>query len=275
MRRRRALARAGAADLGDNDGFAGLGGAPGRGEKLPDVANALDEQQDHVGRGILHHVIEEFAGAEVGFIAGADDVTERDAERLGAVIDRKADAAALGDDADPPRGRDQPRRVRLDVDGRAEGGGDALGFAVKSFRIGTGNPHAGCAGEIGDRVLHGGAVAALLGESRRDDHRIPDADGGAFPERAENRARRNDDDGKIDRLPDRRDRRIAFQPVDIAVIWIDRIELARKFVLAQHRQQPARDFLQIARRADQGDARGREERIERIVSASFTQRDGR
>ena len=102
MRGRRPLARAGAADFGDDDGLADFRGAPGGGEKFLDIANALDEQQDHVGRGILHHVIEEFAGAEIGFVAGADDVAERDAERLGAVIDRKADAAALRNDADPP-----------------------------------------------------------------------------------------------------------------------------------------------------------------------------
>ena len=102
MRGRGALAGAGAADLGDDDGLADLGGATGGGEEFVDVADALDEQQDHVGRGILHHVVEEFAGAEIGFIAGADDVAERNAERLGAVLDRKADAAALRDDADPP-----------------------------------------------------------------------------------------------------------------------------------------------------------------------------
>src|SRR5207247_7838708 len=115
----------------------------GGSEKFLDVANALDEQQDYVGGSILHHVFEKFAAAEVGFVAGADDVTERDAERAGAVIDRKADAAALRHDADPPPGRDQPRLIGLDIDGRAEGGGDALDFAVKSFRIGTGNPHPG------------------------------------------------------------------------------------------------------------------------------------
>ena len=38
----------------------------------------------------------------------------------------------------------------------------------------------------------------------------------------------NDDDGEIDRLADIRDRRIAFQPVDIAVIRIDRIESCRE-----------------------------------------------
>ena len=111
MRRRGALAGAGAADLGDDDGLAGFRRAAGGGEKLVDVADALDEQQDHVGGGILHHVVEEFAGAEIGFVAGADDVAERNAQRLGAVIDRKADAAALRDDADPPFGRDQ-RRLR-------------------------------------------------------------------------------------------------------------------------------------------------------------------
>ena len=60
-----ALAGAGAADLGDDDRLADFGGAPGGNEELVDVADALDEQQDHVGGGILHHVIEEFAGAEI------------------------------------------------------------------------------------------------------------------------------------------------------------------------------------------------------------------
>ena len=254
MRRRGALAGTGAADFGYDDRLAGFRRAAGGDEELVDVADALDEQQDHVGGGILHHIVEEFAGAEVGFIAGADDVAERHAQRLGAVIDRKADAAALRDNADPPFGRDQWRRVRLDIDGRAEGGGDALDLAVKAFRIGTGNPHAALFRQRHDGVLHGGAVAALLGESRRDDHRVLDAHGGALLERAEHRARRDDDDGEVDRLPDIRDRGVAFQPVDIAVIGIDRIDLAGKLILAQHRQQPARDLLQITRGADQGDA---------------------
>jgi len=184
VRRRRALTRAGAADLGNDDGLAGLRGAPGGGEEFVDIANALDEQQDHVGRDILHHVVEEFAGAEVGFVAGADDITERYPERLGAVVDRKADAAALRDDADPPSGRDQPRRVRLAIDGRAEGGGNALDLAVESFRVGAGNPHAGLLRQRSDGVLHGRAVAALFREARRDDHRVLDADGGALLERA-------------------------------------------------------------------------------------------
>src|SRR5579863_205401 len=47
--------------------------------------------------------------------------------------------------------------------------------------------------------LHRGAVAALLGKSRRDDHRVLDAGGDALLERAEHGARRNDDDGEIDR----------------------------------------------------------------------------
>ena len=41
---------------------------------------------------------------------------------------------------------------------------------------------------VDDGVLHRGAVAALLGKSRRDDHRVLDAGGGALLERAEHRA---------------------------------------------------------------------------------------
>jgi len=68
MRGGGALAGAGAADLGDDDGLADFRGAAGGNEELVDIANALDEQQDHVGRGILHHVIEKFAGAEIALI---------------------------------------------------------------------------------------------------------------------------------------------------------------------------------------------------------------
>jgi hypothetical protein len=50
----------------------------GGGQKFIDVANALDEQEDHVGRGVLHHIFKKFAGTEVGFVAGADDVAQRD-----------------------------------------------------------------------------------------------------------------------------------------------------------------------------------------------------
>ena len=78
MRGRGALARAGTADFCDDDRLAGFGGALSSGEKFLDVANTLDEQQDHVSRGILHHIFEKFASPEVGFVAGADDVAQRD-----------------------------------------------------------------------------------------------------------------------------------------------------------------------------------------------------
>src|ERR1700738_1744600 len=129
--------------------------------------------------------------------------------------------------------------------------------------MGPGSPNAGLFGKRGDGILHGGAVAALLRKSRRDDDRVLDADRGALLKRAENRARRNDDDGEIDRLPDISDRRIAFQAVDIAVIGIDRMNASRKSVLAQHRQKPARDLLQIARCTDQRDTVGRKEGVGR------------
>ena len=103
MRGGGALAGAGAADFGDDDGLSGLRRAFGGGEELVDVADALDEQQDHVGGGILHHVVEKFAGAEIGFIAGADAIADRHPKRLGAMLDGKADATRLRDDGDPPR----------------------------------------------------------------------------------------------------------------------------------------------------------------------------
>src|SRR5438067_1096234 len=130
-----AFAGAGAADLGHDHRLADLGGAARGGDELVHVADALDEQQDNVGRGILHHVVEEFAGAQIRLVAGADHIAKRDPERLGAVVDGKSDPAALRDDAYPPGARDQPLLIGLDVDCRTKSGGDALELVVKSFRI--------------------------------------------------------------------------------------------------------------------------------------------
>ena len=132
----RALARSRAADLGDDDRLADLGGTTACCEKLVDVANALDEQQNHIGRSVLHQIVQEFASAEIGLVPGADHITQRDAQRPGAMRDRKADATALRDDTDPALRRNQPRCIGLDVDRRAEGGRDFLHVAIKSFRIG-------------------------------------------------------------------------------------------------------------------------------------------
>src|SRR5260370_14520713 len=101
-------------------------------------------------------------------------VPKRDPIGRGGVLDCKPDTAALRDDADPPFGRDQPRRVGLDVDGRTEGGCDALDFTVKSFRIGTGDPHSGLSGKRSDGILHGCADTTLLSESRGDDDSVPE-----------------------------------------------------------------------------------------------------
>jgi hypothetical protein len=108
------------------------------------------------------------------------------------------------------------------------------------------------------------ASATLLGKARRDDDGVSDADVSALLQRAKHRARGNDDDREIDRVANIRDRFVAFQPVDIAVVRIDRIDFSRIFVLAQHRQQPPRNLLMIARRPDQGDAFRREETVERV-----------
>jgi len=217
-----------------NDRLASLRRAVRGREKPVDVADAFDEQQDHIGGSILHHIVQEFAGAEIALIAGADDVAECDAKRLRAMIKRKADAAALRDDADPPPGRDQRRYARLDVDGRTEGCGDALDFTVKSFGVRAGYPHPGLFRKARDLVLHRGSIAALFGKARRYDHRVLDARGGALLERGKHRAGRNDDDGEIDRRADISNRPVAFQPIDIVVVRIDRVKLAGIVVLAQH-----------------------------------------
>ena len=174
-------------------------GWPAGGEKeFVEIADALDEQHDHVSRSILHHVVQELAGAEITLIAGTDAIADGNADRLGAMLDGKTDAARLRNDPDPAFGRDQRHMPRLDIDGRAEGCSHLLHLAHKTFGIGTGNPHAGALGDLDDPVLHRGAIAALLGKARGDDHAILDADRGAFLQRADHGACRNDDDREID-----------------------------------------------------------------------------
>ena len=94
-------------------------------------------------------------------------------------------------------------RIRLDIDGRAEGGGDALDLAVEPFRIGPGNPHAGLAWRA---PTIASCIAALSPPSSANPEEMITAfltpTAAHCSERAEHRARRNDDDGEIDRLPD-------------------------------------------------------------------------
>ncbi len=160
-----ALTSTGAADLGNDDRFAEFCRLARRGEKFVDVANALDEQQDYVGRRILHHVVEEFAGAEIGLVAGRDHGAQSNAERLGAVIDRKADPAGLGDDTDTLRGSDQPRLIGLHIDSRAEGRGNAGDLVVVPLRIRSGDPHSRTLGQRRNGILHCDRVAPLLGKA--------------------------------------------------------------------------------------------------------------
>src|SRR5689334_12348977 len=62
---------------------------------------------------------------------------------------------------------------------------------------------------------------------------------------------------------------MAWQPVDIAIVRIDRIDLARIVVLAQHCQEAPRDLVLVARRADQRDAFGRKEAVEGMRHAGM------
>src|SRR5262249_13199475 len=108
---------------------------------------------------------------------------------------------------------------------------------------------------------------ALLGKAGGNDHGILDADISALLQRAHDGTGRNDDDCEIDGRADLGDGLEALQPVDIAVVRIDRIDPARIFVLAQHRQQAAGNLGEVARGADQRDAFGCEEAVERMRHA--------
>jgi hypothetical protein len=182
---------------------------------------------------ILHHVVEEFAGTEIGLVAGRDHGAEGNAERLGAVIDRKADAAGLRDDSDPLRGSDHRQLIRPYIDGWAEGRGNAGNLVVIPLGIRSGDPHSRALGQRRDGVLHRDGIAAFLGKAGGDDDGVFDAERRALLKRAEHDTRRNDHDGEIDRLPDGCDGRIAREPIDIRIVRIDRIDRAGELVLAQ------------------------------------------
>src|SRR6185369_12331166 len=108
-----------------------------------------------------------------------------------------------------------------------------------------------------------------LGKARGNDDGVLDAYGRALLQRAKYRARRDNDDGEIDRRTHVRDRFVAFDAVDIGVVRIDRIDLSGIVVLAQHREQPPRNLLEIARGPDQRDAFRREKTVERMRHASI------
>ena len=197
---------------------------------------------------------DEIGCRQVAFIAGGDDMTEGQTQRAAAVEDRKAEAAALRDHGDATgRVRQCPFRLQGLRCG-AKSRGDTADDVVKTLAIRPANADAGPARDLREPGLEFCPVAALFGESGRDNDRRANAGRGTLLDDVAYQFRRQRDDREVDRKVHRADRGIARQAVDFAVAGVDRSDPPLEPRPTQHKQQHAADRALLGRcSADNGD----------------------
>ncbi len=178
---RRGLRLRTAANLDDHDRLAELQCVIGEGEEPLRPLEALHEQDDRVGLGVVEAVGEEVAGIEDDLAAAADD--PREADPRPGVDERVRHRAGLGDSRDAaPR---QPGIHVADIGGRVRRQVDH----AHAIRAEEGDPVADR--DLPDVALHlGRRLAALDDAAARDDHARDAGQGrllgdGGRPERVE------------------------------------------------------------------------------------------
>ena len=151
-----ALGALGAADLDDDDGLAGIGGAVERGDIALRIAHGFGKRRDHFGIRVVDQIIEVVNGARHRLIAGGHRQADAEAAQVGQ--QRDADRSALRHDADIADDRRGIANVLLI-------GGDPRRRVEDAHAVRPAHRHAGLARHGGNLVLEFCAVAAQLGKA--------------------------------------------------------------------------------------------------------------
>ena len=101
----RAASGLGLADLGDDQRLAGAQGLFGDAAEFRRRLDVLEQHQEDVGLALVEHEVDEVGGLENGFVAGGDDVAERQIALARAVEERKAEARRFARSPTPGRCR--------------------------------------------------------------------------------------------------------------------------------------------------------------------------
>ena len=131
--------------------------------------------------------------------------------------------------------------------------------------VGADDADAVAAGCLEDLALELDALGPDLLEPGADDDHALDAGLAALLDEAGGGLGRGHDDGEVDRLPDRADRRVGLDAQDRGPGGVHRVDRAAERRRQQVPQDGAADRPLLLRGADDGDRAGMEDRIERLA----------
>ena len=251
--------------LGEPSGLVGDDGlCPGEGaggrHELPGPVDGLDVEDDGLGLLVLAEVVDEIAEVDVEGVADGHEVGEADLLLQGPVEDRGAQGARLGNEGDVPFFGHGLGEARVEL---VAGRDDAQA-------VGPDDPHAlGAAQGLPDLVLEGLALGPRLPESGRGDDDPEDARVAAFPDEAGDLAGRRADDGQVGRLRDILDVGDAGDPHDGLAHGADGVDDPAEAAADEIDEDLAADALGVGGDADEGDALGLEDLIERLNGHGF------
>ena len=251
MGHRRRLRLVTAPDLDGHDRLAQLEGPVGEGEEPLGSLEALDEQDDRVGLGVVEAERQVVADVEDDLRAAADD--PREADPVARVDEGVGDRARLGDAGHPAAWQ-----VRRDVADVRRAVGDEVDDA---HAVRPQQGEAVLARDPGDVRLHRrGGGTPLDDAAPRDDDRRDAGRGRRLGDgRGTQRVERHDRDVRA--LGQRLERRVARLAVELLVLRIDEVTAG----LAVHDPEVVADRLRDPRPRrgpDDGDAAWREQRTE-------------
>ena len=253
MAERQFAARVGPAELIGDHRLAGRKRAARCGGENRPVANGLDEQQDRLGLGIIDQQVDQFAHAQVAFIADADHAGEADTPRGAPRQQRAQNGAALGNE------RQAARLDAFHLQHRVDGKRQRGRRMNDTHGIGADQAHAGLARRGDQAFLHLAAFVARFGEAvgidRRDRHTL----GPAVPDGVLDMLGRDHDKGVVDRARNVGDGLERGHALNLVPARVDGIDVAGIAVGFEEPLRPAGVFRGVRRGADQGHGPGREQ----------------
>jgi hypothetical protein len=244
-----------AADLEGDHRLDARRGAQG-GDEAPRVADALDVQQDRVGRGIGDQEIEHLAEIHVGRGAQRYHAAEADPGAVRPVEDRGADGARLRHEREPARQRRH----------RREGGVEPGVGAHQAETVGAEQAHS-AALRLGEQPgLEPAPGLAGFGKAAGKDRRGAHTGRARLRDDLRDALRRRNDDGEIRRPRQVAQPRVAGNAVQLPVFGVDRGQRATQLARGQVApDQPPERALALGR-ADQCNARRGEQGGEGVAA---------
>ena len=214
----------------------------GHGERLR-IAQRLQEQEDDLDAVVLRHRGEIVGDGGDGFVACGDQVGETEVALV--LAQDQCDGSALRDDAE------RAGLEHLHVPRRPHG--DAIVHVDQAEIVGTADDDAVARGDLLDAALQVDARFVAVGIAVRIQKEGRDATTPRLFDQVGAARRRNRKEGRIHFFRQRRERRVAGEPVQRGMARVHRIDRARKADAAEIVEDARADRFRPFGDADDGD----------------------